>query len=200
MILTLPSLDRSQNQHQPSRGITTWQQAALHRLRTGSQNQHQPSRGITTITPPNTSWPICPPESTSTQSRDYNPCEALTIGEAGKARININPVAGLQHEASGRIRVADRARININPVAGLQPRSVRIAGSMAPFARININPVAGLQPSQGLLRRTGSRTPESTSTQSRDYNFQPADPHGAGIRSQNQHQPSRGITTLLVQF
>ena len=60
------------------------------------------------------------PESTSTQSRDYN-CMAVTVLSAPSwAGININPVAGLQHAGGVGGDDGDGAGININPVAGLQ--------------------------------------------------------------------------------
>ncbi len=111
----------SQNQHQPSRGITTRSSPANRSPRT-RQNQHQPSRGITTFFSSRTdtagnAWP----ESTSTQSRDYNNGEIINDGVASE--------------------------------------------------------------------------PESTSTQSRDYNLTERQARWITVRRQNQHQPSRGITT-----
>ncbi len=85
------------------------------------------------------------PESTSTQSRDYNFERWMLKQNTIIARININPVAGLQQPLPAPI-ADDRCR-----------------------ARININPVAGLQQTPHQLNPSGG-TPESTSTQSRDYN------------------------------
>ncbi len=108
-----------QNQHQPSRGITTVLRS-LASCPLSSQNQHQPSRGITTL-PLAVSMRGDVPESTSTQSRDYNLPTSWSWRKSNRARININPVEGLQHLLCiHRVSVA-RARININPVEGLQP-------------------------------------------------------------------------------
>ncbi len=111
------------------------------------------------------------PESTSTQSRDYNGFQLGYLLFQLCARININPVAGLQLGILGMTaEYIATARININPVAGLQlqdvdglPRTI--------MARININPVAGLQRAQEAGSGKRGTKPESTSTQSRDYNF-----------------------------
>ncbi len=133
----------SQNQHQPSRGITT-DEAKWVSGQSGCQNQHQPSRGITT--------------------RDGGNVRIVRL-----ARININPVEGLQHAWYSGSRMQPHARININPVEGLQPQ-LKESGVDGRTARININPVEGLQ--LVILHRH------------------------SGVRpGQNQHQPSRGITT-----
>ncbi len=181
-----------------------------------------------------------PPESTSTQSRDYNfhePCR----GAGAIARININPVEGLQRYNGSRCPLGYKARININPVEGLQ-LDLQLADQYPIIARININPVEGLQqragkrgaghlgqnqhqPSRGITTMvrgakfqalgqpestsTQSRDynntawitkltcalPESTSTQSRDYNLNTSSDSSKRMSGQNQHQPSRGITT-----
>ena len=84
------------------------------------------------------------PESTSTQSRDYNGRLIGEFARSTEAGININPVAGLQLASDGFVVMQDAAGININPVAGLQPDPAAGAG-VALVAGININPVAGLQ-------------------------------------------------------
>ena len=66
----LDGLD-GRNQHQPSRGITT-ADALASMTDHDRRNQHQPSRGITTASLLANRISICGPESTSTQSRDYN--------------------------------------------------------------------------------------------------------------------------------
>ena len=159
------------NQHQPSRGITTYL-AVLFPQELRCRNQHQPSRGITTAA---VSWaPVqSAPESTSTQSRDYNFSSSLFLPFRILAGININPVAGLQHPLL-RIRVSWRKSRNqhqpsrwiTTAIGGLlallvtapeststQSRDYNIASAVACrtvlAAGININPVAGLQ----LLRR-----------------------------------------------
>ena len=63
--------DQCRNQHQPSRGITTFSCRICQPLRR-RRNQHQPSRGITTAHECECSRKVSRPESTSTQSRDYN--------------------------------------------------------------------------------------------------------------------------------
>ncbi len=146
-------------------------------------------------------WPIhesasVVPESTSTQSRDYNTPYMMYKTCTILAGININPVAGLQLPEESLNNATGSAGININPVAGLQQR-------------VSDGRSDGLQP-------------ESTSTQSRDYNScsvstscrTPAAgininpvaglqlPVAASIArtasGRNQHQPSRGITTRAL--
>ncbi len=94
------------------------------------------------------------PESTSTQSRDYNdrdgsarfaiacqnqhqPSRGITTWQrrpapwaTGRARININPVEGLQQTRKIADGIRQEARININPVEGLQllPKGRRVEG------------------------------------------------------------------------
>ena len=63
---------------------------------------------------------MCQPESTSTQSRDYNGRLIGEFARSTEAGININPVAGLQLASDGFVVMQDAAGININPVAGLQ--------------------------------------------------------------------------------
>ena len=120
LLTLLPGVTSAgQNQHQPSRGITTstlrifalgllarininpvegLQLVAKTFVRVGSrcQNQHQPSRGITTNRWAHTASTPSWPESTSTQSRDYNFAVVCSVPFLTIARININPVEGLQ--------------------------------------------------------------------------------------------------------
>ncbi len=90
-----PTIAAGQNQHQPSRGITTI--SLISKIGSmPSQNQHQPSRGITTIVDGQLTDDANRPESTSTQSRDYNQSHQDYSPFPTGARININPVEGLQ--------------------------------------------------------------------------------------------------------
>ncbi len=109
------------------------------------------------------------PESTSTQSRDYNRATVIACCNC----------------ASGPESTSTQSRDYNTTTDALLIKSCR--------ARININPVEGLQ-QQAQSGYSQSRQPESTSTQSRDYNWQFA-MLGRMKQRQNQHQPSRGITT-----
>ncbi len=207
------------NQHQPSRGITTRLLSSVRAAIRAGININ-PVAGLQRPT-------ICPtltaiaPESTSTQSRDYN-LAFLTAMQRVASRNQHQPSRGITTLLDTFTAIEFYAGININPVAGLQ-----LLGSSPSIeqltAGININPVAGLQqekgqkwfcqspcrnqhqPSRGIttvddhVHHASNAMPESTSTQSRDYNFVYVTSVNVDIR-RNQHQPSRGITTNLTRL
>ncbi len=156
------------NQHQPSRGITTYRLYLWYDGNRG-RNQHQPSRGITTM--------------------PYMP--SLT----GKtlAGININPVAGLQRNTLRRFALPVAGRNQHQPSRGIT--TISLISKVGLFIRRNQHqPSRGIttlsyiltpsaltgrnqhQPSRGITTFVVTCfdcrlwKPESTSTQSRDYN------------------------------
>ncbi len=135
---------RCQNQHQPSRGITTIRAPHPRRRAVLSQNQHQPSRGITTI-------PVSISNLRNSSQNQHQPSRGITTnvysdGSGQSARQNQHqPSRGITTTSSKRIAPFFLARININPVEGLQRQAL-----------------------DTLVRSAWG--PESTSTQSRDYN------------------------------
>ncbi len=158
------------------------------------------------------------PESTSTQSRDYN----WTRQEAGiypvYARININPVEGLQPSIwpimavwiwrpeststqSRDYNCCPTMPSSTSPCQNQHQPSRGITTGASQASRGNGMSQNQHQPSRGITtsqpghQATVGGGPESTSTQSRDYNHTGVALAGWRNHSQNQHQPSRGITT-----
>ncbi len=161
-----------QKEYQPSRGITTNLPCRYCALSFRRQKEYQPSRGITTDAFGLRCLVRYEPERISTQSRDYN-LVYLDRSRLGRARKNINPVAGLQPAAMGIVRRDVRhARKNINPVAGLQPSSSRSLS-------IKMRCQKEYQPSRGITT-CGARWPT------------------CGERCQKEYQPSRGIKGELA--
>ncbi len=111
------------------------------------------------------------PESTSTQSRDYNKIVAHDPGIGFYARININPVAGLQqilYEAGFKVVGQNQHQ----PSRGITTRSRQ-------WQRYGCERQNQHQPSRGITTYRSS------------YGW-------LRRQCQNQHQPSRGITTSRV--
>ncbi len=120
---------------------------------------------------------VAAPESTSTQSRDYNEDVAVHPVALAIAGININPVAGLQ------LTCFMPLRFNRTPEStSTQSRDYNSAKTVA-FVFM--------------------KKPESTSTQSRDYNFtglkRMADRKTAGININPVAGLQRSVTWALTQ-
>ena len=137
-----------------------------------SQNQHQPSRGITTDTFHKPTNSLNEPESTSTQSRDYNLWTSDLPSLPRGARININPVEGLQQKLNTLIPLALSSQNQHQPSRG-------ITTAMPPTMISWLSGQNQHQPNRGI---TTAMFPRSAHLQ----------------RCQNQHQPSRGITTSVI--
>ncbi len=133
-----------QNQHQPSRGITTVMIAILFPGRRARININ-PVEGLQPISVRSKVLKPPRPESTSTQSRDYNLLLRGLPAQVPRARININPVEGLQLVCS-----SSNGRLSSPESTSTQSRDYN---KMPAIAAERV------------------RTPESTSTQSRDYNY-----------------------------
>ena len=162
------------------------------------------------------------PESTSTQSRDYNIRALKLLAALSKPESTSTQSRDYNYFLTNQCRASSTAGININPVAGLQHSDQEpIAPPLA--GRNQHQPSRGITTTHRRQRRRRAYQPESTSTQSRDYNTAD-DPYvgvdlDAGIninpvaglqhrrngnyrrnmQRRNQHQPSRGITTIMQQ-
>ena len=110
------------------------------------------------------------PESTSTQSRDYNICYPLLLLPQVASRNQHQPSRGI---TTTRLRHAVQWT--------MMPESTSTQSR-----DYNFTSFAG---------RGDNRQPESTSTQSRDYNHALTFVPVGRLLGRNQHQPSRGITT-----
>ncbi len=141
----------------------------------GGRNQHQPSRGITTSGFLFLSCPIPLPESTSTQSRDYNSWRYRNTYGAWHGRN--------QHQ----------------PSRGITTTLIGSMGVKRPTPESTSTQSRDYNPGRPALRR-GALWPESTSTQSRDYNLKTlADtprPLVAGINI----NPVAGLQHTLLTF
>ena len=134
------------------------------------QNQHQPSRGITTSSLKCAFSIKCLPESTSTQSRDYN-----------NRALWCHSVTSSPESTSTQSRDYNIAMMKKYENDGGQNQH---------------QPSRGITTHHFVtLCATSGGEPESTSTQSRDYNQLLLKRTGMPPIGQNQHQPSRGITT-----
>ncbi len=136
----------------------------------GSRNQHQPSRGITTFLRLACDRPICQPESTSTQSRDYNMMPRHFLFPQIKPE-STSTQSRDYNNFSRRLRGLLPCRNQHQPSRGITtvrtwPRCLGLAlpESTSTQSRDYNNLYAG-----AYVR---SHLPESTSTQSRDYNWQ----------------------------
>ncbi len=132
-----------QNQHQPSRGITTLFLSKSCSLKFG-QNQHQPSRGITTTCGDTQGKRSTRPESTSTQSRDYNYRRCLWRNGHGQPESTSTQSRdyNLQYPYYNLLTKKPESTSTQSRDYNAHPHYLLVSSIKA---RININPVEGLQ-------------------------------------------------------